>query len=61
MSVILECSSRDDPNKKSNANFTTTFSPVSISKGDVVKMKIGFIEDLSPSVNTINIENNNSF
>ena len=57
MSVILECSSRDDPNKKSNANFTTTFSPVTISKHDIVKMKIGFIEDLSPSVNTINIEN----
>lgn len=57
MSVILECSSKDDINKKSNANFTTTFSPVNISKGDVVRMKIGFIEDLSPSENTINIEN----
>ena len=59
MSILLECSSRNDKNKISNSNWTNTFggNPITINKGDVLNMKIGFIEDLSPSVNTINISN----
>ena len=59
MSILLECSSKNDKNKVSNANWTNTFggNPLIINKGDFVNMKIGFIQDLAPSVNTINVDN----
>jgi len=53
-SIILECSKSKDENSVNNANWNNTFSnPVQINDGDVVSMKIGFIDNLNPNPENI--------